>query len=192
MHLDAVKFTVGAGAKVIFHIARTADIIGVRASARKFVEDDAVGLGHNIGQNVQDGRDAACRRRSRARQGCPPYLITASSAGIIASPPSRPKRLVPTYLRPRNFSYCSASMTFAEDRLLALGRELDRGVLCLPSALAKTGVLQRRQCAYIQDPLARSNWRAGYRPIRVRSSIRGRVCRRHRRAFRSRSAPEKP
>jgi len=38
-------------------------------------------------------------------------LITASSAGIIDSPPSRPKRLVPTYLRARNFSHCSAWTT---------------------------------------------------------------------------------
>ena len=49
MHLDAVKFAVGAGAEVIFHIARTANIVRVRASTGKFVEDDAVWLCHHIG-----------------------------------------------------------------------------------------------------------------------------------------------
>ena len=51
----------------------------------------------------------------------PPYLITASSAGIIDSPPSRPNLLVPTYLRARNFSHCSAWMTLARIDVLPSG-----------------------------------------------------------------------
>ena len=43
----------------------------------------------------------------------PAYLITASSAGTALSPPSSPNRFVPTYLRARNFSHCSACMTLA-------------------------------------------------------------------------------
>ena len=51
----------------------------------------------------------------------PPYLITASSAGTIDSPPSRPKRLVPTYLRARNFSHCSAWTTLVRIDFLPSG-----------------------------------------------------------------------
>ena len=46
---------------------------------------------------------------------------SASSAGIIDSPPSRPKRLVPTYFLPRNFSYCSPRTTAARIAFLPLG-----------------------------------------------------------------------
>ncbi len=53
MHLDPVELAVGAGAEVIFHVARTADIVGIGAAARKFVEDHAVGLGHHVGEHVQ-------------------------------------------------------------------------------------------------------------------------------------------
>ena len=53
MDFDAVKFTVGRGAEVIFHITRTADIFGVGRAARKFVEDDAIGFGHHIGEHVE-------------------------------------------------------------------------------------------------------------------------------------------
>ena len=54
MHLDAVELAVGAGAEMIFDVARSADIIGAGLNRRrKFVEDDAVGLGHHIGEDVQ-------------------------------------------------------------------------------------------------------------------------------------------
>ena len=38
---------------MVFHIARSADIFGVGRAARKFVEDDAIGLGHHIGEHVE-------------------------------------------------------------------------------------------------------------------------------------------
>ena len=41
----------------------------------------------------------------------PPRLMICSSAGIIDSPPSRPKRLVPVNLRSQNFSKPSASIS---------------------------------------------------------------------------------
>ncbi len=55
----------------------------------------------------------------------PPRLMICSSAGISDSPPSRPKRLVPLYLTSMNCSKPSASISFDEDRLLALGGEGD-------------------------------------------------------------------
>ena len=53
MDLDAIKFAVGAGAQMIFNIARAADILRIGGAARKFVEDNLVRLGQNIGENVQ-------------------------------------------------------------------------------------------------------------------------------------------
>ena len=53
MHVDAVEFAVGAGAEVVFHIARTADVVGIGAAARKFVEDDLVRLAHDVGEHVE-------------------------------------------------------------------------------------------------------------------------------------------
>ena len=68
--------------------------------------------------------------------------MTASSAGTALSPPSSPNLFVPTYLRARNFSHCSASMTLARIDLLALGRELDLGVLALDPILDEAALLQ--------------------------------------------------
>ena len=53
MHLDAVKFPIRRGAKVIFHIARTANIIRVRRPSRKLMENDAIWLCHHIGEHVE-------------------------------------------------------------------------------------------------------------------------------------------
>src|SRR3546814_18798040 len=41
------------GAEVIFDVARSADRFGVGAAALKFVEYDAIGLGHHIGEHVE-------------------------------------------------------------------------------------------------------------------------------------------
>ena len=53
VHLDPVELAVGAGAQVILHVARTADILGVRAATGKFVEDHPVGLGQHVRQHVE-------------------------------------------------------------------------------------------------------------------------------------------
>ena len=53
MHRNPVEFAVGAGAEMVFDVARTADIVGIGAAARKFVEDDLVGLGHHVREDVQ-------------------------------------------------------------------------------------------------------------------------------------------
>ena len=53
MDLDPVELAVGAGAEVVLHIARAADVFRVGRAARKLVKDHAIGLGHDIGENVQ-------------------------------------------------------------------------------------------------------------------------------------------
>ncbi len=61
----------------------------------------------------------------------PPRLMICSSAGTIASAPSRPKRLVPVYFTSANFSNSLGLDQLVEDRALAFGGEGD--VLVLPS-----------------------------------------------------------
>jgi hypothetical protein len=53
MHLVAVEFAVGRGAEVVFHVARAIHVLGLEAAALELVEDRPVGLGHDIGQDVQ-------------------------------------------------------------------------------------------------------------------------------------------
>ena len=53
MHAHAVEFAIGAGAKVVFHVAGTCDVIGIGRATRKLVEDDAIRLGHDIGEHVE-------------------------------------------------------------------------------------------------------------------------------------------
>ena len=53
VHRNPVKLAVGRGAEVILHVARAADIVRVCRTAREFVEDHAVGLGHHVGEHVQ-------------------------------------------------------------------------------------------------------------------------------------------
>ena len=65
--------------------------------------------------------------------------MICSSAGMVASPPSRPKRLVPTKRLAANFSKPFAFDQLVEDRLLAFGREDD--VLVRPFDAALQPVL---------------------------------------------------
>ena len=51
--LIAVELAVGRGAEVIFDIARPADVVGVGAPPGEFVEDRAVRLAHDVGENIQ-------------------------------------------------------------------------------------------------------------------------------------------
>ncbi|MPL74173.1 hypothetical protein SDC9_19983 [bioreactor metagenome] len=48
-----VEGAVGRGAEVIFHVARTVDIVGLVGTALEFVEDRPVGLHHHVGQHAQ-------------------------------------------------------------------------------------------------------------------------------------------
>jgi hypothetical protein len=38
---------------MVLHVARTADVFRVGRTAREFVEDHAVGLGHDVGEHVE-------------------------------------------------------------------------------------------------------------------------------------------
>ncbi len=53
MHFVVVKFTVGAGAKMVFHITRAFDISWLETAALKLVENGAVGFAHHIGKHAK-------------------------------------------------------------------------------------------------------------------------------------------
>jgi hypothetical protein len=96
VHLVAVELAVGRGAEVILHVARAFDVVGREGAALELVEHGAVRLGHHLGQHVE----AAAMRHAEhdfLQPSAPPRLMICSSAGISASPPSRPKRLVPVF-----------------------------------------------------------------------------------------------
>ena len=65
----------------------------------------------------------------------PPRLMICSSAGIVASPPSRPKRLVPRKRSAGEFLEAFRLDQLVEDRLLAFGREDDLLVRAFDAAL---------------------------------------------------------
>ena len=122
MDLVAVELAVGRGAEVIFDVARPADIVGIGAAAGEFVEDRAVRLAHDVGEDVQaaamrhadgdlgDAERAAIfddrfKRRDRAFAAVEPEPFRAD---IFAGEELFPLLAVDDLL---------------EDRLLALGRE---------------------------------------------------------------------
>ena len=140
MDLVAVELAVRRGAEVIFDVARAADIGGIGRAAGEFVEDRAIGLAHDVGEDVEAAAVGHADVDLARRPSAPPYLITASSAGTALSPPSRPKRLVPTYLRARNFSHCSAWMTLAR-------------IDCLPSGVNWTVVVRALDPLLDEAPL---------------------------------------
>ena len=53
MDLDPVELAVGRRAEVIFDVARAADVGRVGGAARELVEQGAVGLAHDVGEDVQ-------------------------------------------------------------------------------------------------------------------------------------------
>jgi hypothetical protein len=167
--LDAVELAVRRGAEMVFDVARAADILGVGRAAGEFVEDRAVGLAHDVGEDVEaaavghaddDLLDAVLAA----------IFDHASSAGTIDSPPSRPKRLVPTYLRARNFSHCSASITLARIACLPSGvKVISR--LALHPLLEEAALLQVVDVHIFEADHCRSNWRAAPRRARARWPI---------------------
>src|SRR5690606_24303880 len=51
--LVVVKLAVRRGAKVVFYVARTLDVVGVEGAALELVEQRAVRLGQNLGEDVE-------------------------------------------------------------------------------------------------------------------------------------------
>ena len=127
MDLDPVELAVGAGAEVIFDVARPADVGRVGRAARELVEDRPIGLAHDVGEDVEAAAvghadvdfldpgepaifDHRLERRDRAFAAVEPE-------------PFRPD----IFAREEFFPLLGLD-DLGEDRLLALGGELDRVV----------------------------------------------------------------
>ena len=109
VHLVAVELAVRRGAEMILHVAGALDLVRRRGAALEFVEDRAVRLAHDLRQHIEPAAMRPCRSRSPCTPSAPPRLMICSSAGIIDSAPSSPKRLVPVNFTSQNFSKPSAS-----------------------------------------------------------------------------------
>jgi len=140
MDVNAVKLAVGAGAQMIFDVARTADILRVGGAARKFVEDNAERLCHHIGEHVQ----------ATAMRHAVHDFAHAILAAIFDDRFHRrdhrfaavqPEPLGPDVLLAEEFLPLLGLDHLGQDRLLAVGRELDRLVLALDAFLQEAALL---------------------------------------------------
>ena len=91
-------------------------------------------------EHVEAAAVGHAERRSRVRPSWPPRLMICSSAGIIASPPSRPKRLAPVILDVEEVLEALGLDQLRQDRALAFAGELDLLVRTL-DALLDPGLL---------------------------------------------------
>ena len=125
---------------MIFDVARAADVGGVGRAAGEFVEDRAIGLAHHVREDVEAaavghadvdlgdahlaaGFDHRLERRDRAFAAVEPEAL---GADIFAG---------------EEFLPLLGLDDLGEDRLLALGRELDRGVLALDPVLDEAALV---------------------------------------------------
>ncbi len=140
MDADPVELAVGAGAEVIFHVARPADIVGVGRTTGEFMKDHAIGLGHHVGEHVE----AAAMRHAvhdlahailaavlddRLHRG--DHRFTAVEAEALGPDILLAEELFPLL----GFDH------LGQDRLLAIGREFDRLVLALEPLLQEAAFL---------------------------------------------------
>ena len=105
----AVELTVRRRTQVILDVPGATNLLRMSRTPLKLMEYRAEGLAHKVGKTLRRPRCAILMTIS-SRLSCPPRFKICSSAGIIDSPPSRPKRLVPVYFRSRNFSKHSAAV----------------------------------------------------------------------------------
>ncbi len=120
MDLDPVELAVGRGAEMVFHVARSADILGIGGAARELVEDDAEALGQHIGEHVEAAAMGhAIDDLAHARLAA--IFDDGFERGNHRFAAVQAEALGADILRPRNFSYCSAWMTLVRIAFLPSG-----------------------------------------------------------------------
>ena len=95
VHLVTGDLDVGRGAEVVFHVARALHVVGLEALAAEFGEHRGERLLHDVDQGVSRPRCGMPMATSTTPCAATVSII-ACSAGMVISPPSRPKRLVVT------------------------------------------------------------------------------------------------
>ena len=91
----SLQFAVRRGAKMVLHVAGALDLVRNERTALELVEDGPVGLAQHLREHVQASAMGHAQHdvaHTQLRTG----LQNSSRAGIVASAPSRPNRLVPT------------------------------------------------------------------------------------------------
>ena len=140
VHLDPVELAVGAGAQVVFHVARTTHVFGVGRAAREFVEDHAIGLGHHVGEHVKPA----------AVGHAVDNLAHAAGTAILDHgfqrrdhrfPAVQAKTLGADVLLAQELFVLFAADHRAQDRLFAFGGEVDRLVATLDPFLDEAALL---------------------------------------------------
>ena len=140
MDLDSVELAVGRGAEVIFDVARAADVGRIGRSAGELVEDRAIGLAHDVGEDVE----AAAVGHSDVD------LLDAHHPAIFdhrfqrrdrALAAIEPEALGPDIFPGEEFFPLLGVDHLGQDRLLAFGGELDGVVGALDPFLDEAPLL---------------------------------------------------
>ena len=84
-----------AGALVVLHVPRSLDGVGIEVTL-ELPEDLAVGLAHDVGQDVQPAPVRHARAPLRSVPAAAASSRTASRSTMVDSAPSRPNRFWPT------------------------------------------------------------------------------------------------
>ncbi len=140
MDLDSLELAVRGGAEVVFDVARAADVGRVGRTAGELVEDRPVRLAHNVRQDVEP---AAVRHADVD-------LLDAAQAAVLDDGLERRNRaLAAVESEPLRADIFAGEKLFpllglddlGEDRLLALGRKGDLGVLAFHPCLEESALV---------------------------------------------------
>ncbi len=140
MHLDLVERTIGAGAEMIFDVARSADLVGGRRTAGEFVEDHAIGFAHHIGEDVQPPAMGHAVDDLAHAVGAAIFDHRFQS-GDHAFAAVEAETLGPDIFLGEEFLELFAADHGLQNRPLAFGRELDFLVLALELVLQEAALL---------------------------------------------------
>src|SRR6516225_5577322 len=110
MHAVAVELAVGRGAEMVLTSPEPSTSFGVEEPPLNSWKMARCGLPITCANTLSRPRWAMPMTMSFT-PSAPPRLMICSSAGIIDSAPSRPKRLVPVNFKSQNFSKPSASIS---------------------------------------------------------------------------------
>jgi hypothetical protein len=116
--LVAVELAVRRRAEMVLHVARALDFVGAKEPPLNSWKSARCGLPITCASTFRRPRWAMPITISFTPR-LPPRLMICSSAGISASPPSRPKRLVPVILDVAELLEAFGLDQLVEDRALA-------------------------------------------------------------------------
>ena len=141
MNLDPFELAVRTGAQVIFDVARAADIVGIGSAAGEFVEDRAIGLAHHVGQHIEAPAvgHADVDFLDPRHAGIFDHRLKRRDRALAAV---EPEALGPDIFLGEELLPLLGLDDLGQDRLLALGGELDGVLGALDPVLDEAPLLQ--------------------------------------------------